>query len=1151
MEYNFNQIEAYWRGKWEQEKTFAAETESTKPKYYVLDMFPYPSGAGLHVGHPLGYIASDIMARFKRHQGHNVLHPMGFDAFGLPAEQYAIQTGRHPADTTEENIARYIEQLKNIGFAYDWDRQVNTSDPAYYRWTQWIFVKLFNHWYDTEQQKARPISELVSIFEKQGNAGYDNMTISGNVEQNLKSFGAEEWTSFSPKEKSEILMCYRLAYQDFAWVNWCEALGTVLANDEVKDGVSERGGHPVERKQLAQWFLRITMYAERLLNDLDTLDWSDSMKEMQRHWIGKSEGARLRFRLFNPTQTLPKGDGFDKGSNKPRWNTADPKLYKHLREFQLKLRKNPTEAEDKAWQWLRKNSLDTHFRRQHIIDRFIVDFVSIRFKLVIEIDGKIHDYTQEKDEARTERLNELGFKVIRFKNEDVFNSQKSVLEEVANQIKDQKHQLNTTIGTQKVPSPGGDLGEVTLEVFTTRPDTIFGVSFVVLAPESDLVPSLTALEQKEQIEAYVQQAKNRSERERQMDVKTVSGVFTGSYAEHPFTGEPVPIWIGDYVLAGYGTGAVMGVPAHDERDFRFAKHFNLPIVPVVKPADAELPEVLEDAFSAKEGICINSGFLDGLPVKEAVSKAIEEAEVLGIGSREINYRLRDANFSRQRYWGEPFPVLHKPDGSVETLPENELPLELPAMDDFKPTGKPESPLAKLSDWVNLPDGSKRETDTMPGFAGSSWYFLRYMDPNNASAFASKEALNYWQDVDLYIGGTEHAVGHLLYSRFWHKFLYDLGYVPTVEPFKKLVNQGMIQGVSAFCYIMHDIFRSADTAIYNEKMPFFYLSSDLGEELRKDRNNSTVINQIIEKLKEFSEKDSTRIGYNVEFMLHEEDVRNYNSVTETRLHSEFVINGYLDIDGLKSKYTHEYQDVYFIKNADGKFKCHEEIEKMSKSKLNVVNPDDLCVKYGADTLRMYEMFLGPVEQSKPWNTNGIEGVHRFLKRFWNLFHSGGTFNMSDEPADKKELKALHTAIKKITTDTENFSFNTCVSHFMICCNELTDLKCNKRSVLEPLLVLLSPFAPHIAEELWHKAAHTDSVSVQAWPAFDESFLLEDNFNYPVSFNGKMRFQIELPATMDSKTVEATVMADERTIKWLEGNTPKKVIVVPKKIVNIVV
>jgi len=964
MEYNFNQIEAYWRGKWEQEKTFAAETESTKPKYYVLDMFPYPSGAGLHVGHPLGYIASDIMARFKRHQGHNVLHPMGFDAFGLPAEQYAIQTGRHPADTTEENIARYIEQLKNIGFAYDWDRQVNTSDPAYYRWTQWIFVKLFNHWHDTEQQKARPISELVSIFEKQGNAGYDNMTISGNVEQNLKSFGAEEWTSFSPKEKSEILMCYRLAYQDFAWVNWCEALGTVLANDEVKDGLSERGGHPVERKQLAQWFLRITMYAERLLNDLDTLDWSDSMKEMQRHWIGKSEGARLRFAI--------------------------------------------------------KNS------------------------------------------------------------------------------------------------------ELSFEVFTTRPDTIFGVSFVVLAPESELVPSLTAPEQKEQVEAYVQQAKNRSERERQMDVKTVSGVFTGSYAEHPFTGEPVPIWIGDYVLAGYGTGAVMGVPAHDERDFRFAKHFNLPIVPVVKPADAELPEVLEDAFSAKEGICINSDFLDGLPVKKAVSKAIEEAEVMGIGSREINYRLRDANFSRQRYWGEPFPILHKPDGSVETLKEEELPLELPAMDDFKPTGKPESPLAKLSDWVNLPDGSKRETDTMPGFAGSSWYFLRYMDPNNASAFASKEALNYWQDVDLYIGGTEHAVGHLLYSRFWHKFLYDLGYVPTVEPFKKLVNQGMIQGVSAKLKI-------AITPA-NEYPP--------------------VIISLDEIEKEF-EIDGIQYKIDGGFLFPYVDI---NFLTYNDSEKVYVLTEESYKKNLESEYLRAFPNIKikWIKGEKGNYiNLSAETEKMSKSKLNVVNPDDLCIKYGADTLRMYEMFLGPVEQSKPWNTNGIEGVHRFLKRFWNLFHSGGTFNLSNEPADKKELKALHTAIKKITTDTENFSFNTCVSHFMICCNELTDLKCNKRSVLEPLLVLLSPFAPHIAEELWHKAGHTDSVSVQTWPAFDESFLLEDNFNYPVSFNGKMRFQIELPATMDSKTVESTVMADERTIKWLEGNTPKKVIVVPKKIVNIVV
>lgn len=929
MEYNFNEIEARWRAEWEKNKTFAAADASGKPKYYVLDMFPYPSGAGLHVGHPLGYIASDIMARFKRHRGFNVLHPMGFDAFGLPAEQYAIQTGRHPADTTAENIERYIEQLKNIGFAYDWDRQVNTSDPGYYRWTQWIFTKLFNHWYDTEAGKARPVGELEALFEAGGDRGVPAFRDAH------EPFTAEEWKAFTPKKRNDILMKYRLAYQDYAWVNWCEALGTVLANDEVKDGVSERGGHPVERKQLAQWFLRITAYAERLRGDLDTLDWSDSMKEMQRHWIGKSEGARLTFR-----------------------------------------------------------------------------------------------------------------------------------------VKD---------------------SDLSFEVFTTRPDTVFGVSFVVLAPESELVPALTSAAQKAEVDHYVQQAKNRSEREHQTEVKKVSGVFTGSYVMHPFTGEAIPVWIGDYVLAGYGTGAVMAVPAHDDRDFRFAKHFGLPVPRVIAPSDGEAPADPEEAFSAKEGICIHSGFLDGLTVKEAIPRAIDEAERRGIGTREVNFRLRDANFSRQRYWGEPFPILHRPDGTVETLPESGLPLELPPMDDFKPTGKPESPLAKLTDWVNLPDGSRRETDTMPGFAGSSWYFLRYMDPHNDRAFADKKALDYWRDVDLYVGGTEHAVGHLLYSRFWHKFLYDLGYVPTVEPFKKLVNQGMIQGRSNF--------------IYRVKGKNQYVSFGLKEGY-----------------------DTVRLHIDVNLVDNDElDIERFRN-----------LNGGVIADTGTAELILE----------DGRYICGWEIEKMSKSKWNVVNPDDLCKNYGADTLRMYEMFLGPVEMSKPWNTNGIEGVYRFLKRFWNLFHPGGAFGLGEEPADKKELKALHTCIKKVTADMEHFGFNTCVSHFMICCNELTELKSNKRAVLEPLLILLSPFAPHIVEELWHKAGHAETVSTQPWPDYDEAFLTEDHFNYPVSFNGKMRFQVELPVDMDSRSVEAVVMADGRTEKWLEGRTPKKVIVVPKKIVNIV-
>ena len=971
MEYNFNDIEAKWRARWENDKTFAASNDSDKPKYYVLDMFPYPSGAGLHVGHPLGYIASDIMARHKRHQGYNVLHPMGFDAFGLPAEQYAIQTGRHPADTTEENIARYVQQLKNIGFAYDWDREVITSDPKYYRWTQWIFTRLFEHWYDAEAQKARPIGELEVLFEKNGNAGYDKQTISGNVEQHLKTFSAEEWKGFSPKEKSDVLMCYRLAYQDYAWVNWCEALGTVLANDEVKDGVSERGGHPVERKQLAQWFLRITAYADRLLNDLDSLDWSDSMKEMQRHWIGKSEGARVTFRVKDSEQAL--------------------------------------------------------------------------------------------------------------------------------------------------------------EVFTTRPDTIFGVSFMVLAPESELVPGLTTEAQKAEVEAYVQQAKNRSERERQTEVKKVSGVFTGSYAVHPFTGAPVPIWVGDYVLAGYGTGAVMAVPAHDDRDFRFAKHFGLPIPQVIKPVDGNVAAELEEPFSAKEGVCVNSDFLDGLSVKQAITRAIDEAEKRGIGTREVNFRLRDANFSRQRYWGEPFPVLHKADGTTVALPDNALPLELPAMDDFKPTGKPESPLAKLTDWVNLPDGSRRETDTMPGFAGSSWYFLRYMDPHNNTEFASKKALDYWKDVDLYIGGTEHAVGHLLYSRFWHKFLYDLGYVPTVEPFKKLVNQGMIQGRSNFAHrLMWTLFLDKNDS---HNLPPLFISYSLLSDSDKIKAKAEQI---------IFEYTGTRYEYD----------KNFISTTAIHVDVNIVDNDYLDINKFRNDGPDNKNAQFLLDEAEG-FLCSAEVEKMSKSKRNVVNPDDIVNDYGADTLRMYEMFLGPVEQSKPWNTNGIEGVHRFLKRFWNLFHQGSSFNVSEEPADKKELKALHTCIKKVSADMEQFGFNTCVSHFMICCNELTEAKCNKRAVLEPLLALLSPFAPHITEELWEKAGHTDSVSAQPWPQYNEAFLTEDNFNYPVSVNGKLRFQIELPVAMDAQTVEATVLADERMQKWLDGGAPKKVIVVPKRIVNIVI
>lgn len=935
MDYPFNEIEKKWQKYWDEHKTFAASNHSDKPKYYVLDMFPYPSGAGLHVGHPLGYIASDIVARYKRLQGYNVLHPMGFDAFGLPAEQYAIQTGKHPAETTAANIKRYIEQLKNIGFAYDWDRMVNTSDPQYYRWTQWIFLQLFHHWYDRQQQKARPILELIKIFEQKGNYGYHQQMLSGNVEGVTQIFTADEWKGYSEQTKQSILMNYRLAYQSFAYVNWCEALGTVLANDEVKDGVSERGGHPVERRLMRQWFLRITEYADRLYEDLDLLDWSESMKEMQRNWIGKSEGLLIRFALKNHPEKL--------------------------------------------------------------------------------------------------------------------------------------------------------------DIFTTRPDTIFGVSFMVLAPESEWVNLLTTAEQKDAVTVYVNEAKNRSERERQADVKRVTGVFTGSYAIHPFTGREIPIWISEYVLAGYGTGAVMAVPAHDSRDFRFAKHFGLPIPRVIASPDGDTSELTEDAYEAKEGTVINSDFITGLSVKEAMEAVKRRIEELGLGERQVNYRLRDANFSRQRYWGEPFPIYFK-NNIATPIPLDQLPLQLPPMDDFKPTGNPEGPLAKLplEQW-NF-DGYPLETDTMPGFAGSSWYFLRYMDPNNNEAFASNEALVYWQDVDLYIGGTEHAVGHLLYSRFWHKFLYDLGYVPTKEPFKKLVNQGMIQGRSNF--------------VYRVKGENKYVSLGL-----KDQYDTIAIN--------------------VDVNYVQNDELNLQAVKEGKL---------LNLaDADKAEWVLE----------DGKYICGWEVEKMSKSKWNVVNPDQICEEYGADTLRMYEMFLGPIEQSKPWNTQGIEGVHKFLRKLWRTcVGSDGNILLTDDEPTAKELKVLHKTIKKIKEDIETLSLNTSIAAFMICLNELTDLNCRKKAIFEPFLIILSPFAPHICEEIWHKLGHTHSIAHAQFPEFNEKYLVENTFNYPVSFNGKVRFNIELPLGIPNEEIEKAALSHELASKWMEGKTPKKVIVVPGRIVNVV-
>lgn len=935
MDYPFEVFEKKWQDYWEIEKTFSANNQSNKPKFYILDMFPYPSGAGLHVGHPLGYIASDIVARYKQLNGYNVLHPMGFDAFGLPAEQYAIQTGNHPADTTAINIKRYIEQLKNIGFAYDWERMVVTSDPAYYRWTQWIFLQLFHHWYDRNQQKARPILDLIRIFEEQGNVNCCQQMLSGNVEGVTQIFSADEWKGFGEQTKQSILMNYRLAYQSFAYVNWCDTLGTVLANDEVKDGVSERGGHAVERRQMRQWFLRITDYADRLYEDLNSLDWSESMKEMQRNWIGKSEGLLIRFAL-----------------------------------------------------------------------------------------------------------------------------------------KDQPEKL---------------------EVFTTRPDTIFGVSFMVLAPENEWVNLLTTPEQKEAVTAYVNDAKNRSERERQSDVKRVTGVFTGSYAIHPFNGQNIPIWISEYVLAGYGTGAVMAVPAHDSRDFRFAKNFRLPIPRVIAGANGDDSELVDDAYEAKEGTLINSGFINGLAVKDAMEAVKQRVEKEGIGERQVNYRLRDANFSRQRYWGEPFPICFK-NNIATPLPLDQLPLKLPPMDDFKPTGNPEGPLAKLPlDQWNF-EGLPLETDTMPGFAGSSWYFLRYMDPNNQDVFASIEALNYWQNVDMYIGGTEHAVGHLLYSRFWHKFLYDLGYVPTTEPFKKLVNQGMIQGRSNF--------------VYRIKGKNTYVSLGL-----KDQYETIAINVDV----------------------------------------NFVQNDELDLQAIKDKKLHNLADAdkadWLLEN--GKYICGWEIEKMSKSKWNVVNPDQICKDYGADTLRMYEMFLGPIEQSKPWNTQGIEGVHKFLRKLWRTcINSHDNIQLTNEEPSTKELKVLHKTIKKTSEDIESLSLNTSIAAFMICLNELSEMGCRKKAIFEPLLIILSPFAPHICEELWSRLGHSSSIAHATFPAFNPSYLAEVTFTYPVSFNGKVRFQIEMPVNVPKETVEAAALQHEMAEKWMEGKTPKKIIVVPGRIVNIV-
>ena len=917
MDYNFREIEKRWQQYWVDHQTYKVTEESTKPKYYVLDMFPYPSGAGLHVGHPLGYIASDIFSRYKRLQGFNVLHPMGYDAYGLPAEQYAIQTGQHPAITTENNINRYREQLDKIGFSYDWSREVRTCDPEYYKWTQWAFIRMFHSYYCNQAQQARPITELAEVFSQQGTAGLDIACTEP------MTFTAEEWNSKTEKEQQELLMNYRIAYLGDTMVNWCPQLGTVLANDEVSEGLSIRGGYPVEQRKMRQWCLRVSAYAQRLLEGLDTIAWSDSLKETQRNWIGRSEGAVMHFK------------------------------------------------------------------------------------------------TSE---------------------------------------------------------------EITFDIFTTRADTIFGVTFMVLAPESELVEQLTTAEKRDAVNAYIARTKKKTERERMAD-KTVSGVFSGSYATHPFTGEPLPIWISDYVLAGYGTGAIMAVPAHDSRDYAFARHFNLPIIPLIEGCD-----VSEESFDAKEGIMIHSGFLNGMTVKQAIPAAIDEVEKKGLGYRKINYRLRDAIFSRQRYWGEPFPIYYK-EGMPYTLDESQLPLELPEVDKFLPTETGEPPLGRAQNWQTK-EGYPLELNTMPGFAGSSAYYLRYMDPHNNGALVSENANTYWRDVDLYIGGTEHATGHLVYSRFWNKFLFDLGVSCEEEPFKKLVNQGMIQGRSNFVYRIKG--------------------------------------------------SNTFVSYNL---------REQYEVTPIHVDVNIVHNDLLDLDAFK-QWSPEYQTAEFILE-DGKYVCGWAVEKMSKSMYNVVNPDDIVEKYGADTLRLYEMFLGPLEQSKPWDTNGIDGVHRFLRKVWNLFYKEDELAVTDGEPTKEALKSLHKLIKKVTHDIENFSFNTSVSAFMICLNELTALSCRERVVLRDLTVCLAPFAPHLAEELWHALGSETSVCDAAWPVCNEEYLKEDAFPYAISFNGKSRFILEFAADAANEEIEKAVLEHPQSQKWLEGKTPKKVIIVPKKIVNVVV
>src|SRR5688572_6931854 len=1089
MEYRFRDIEKKWQDWWKSNNVYKVSNDSPKPKYYVLDMFPYPSGAGLHVGHPLGYIASDIYARFKRLKGFNVLHPMGYDAFGLPAEQYAIEHGIHPAVSTENNINNFRKQLENIGFCFDWSREVRTSEPNFYKWTQWIFLKLFHSFYNRKTNKAEPIENLIKIFEAEGN--YAELR-----SPNSELFSAAEWKSFDELKKQNILMNYRLSYCGYGEVNWCEALGTVLANDEVINGVSERGGHPVVKKKLRQWYLRITEYADRLLEGLDTIDFSESMKEMQSNWIGKSSGAEIDFELSLTPFPYPDGEGGEEPPVvKKLFKTADKNLWQTLKSYSRVNRKNKTQAEDTLWQRIRNNQLGVKVRRQHAIEGYIVDFALLPVNLVIEIDGEYHNDEEQKlfDDIRSKCLKSIGLTLLRFTNEEVLEDVDLVINKIRSFIQKKSHDWEQ--GNVPLSDRRGVRGEAKLTVYTTRPDTIFGVDFMVIAPEHELVEQITTPEQKQAVEDYITYVKSRSERER-MAEKKISGVFTGSYAINPFDGRAIPVWISEYVLIGYGTGAIMGVPCGDQRDFLFAKHFNIPITNIIgKHYNGE------EANPTKDAILENSDFINGMVMKDAIEVVIKKMEESGIGVRKVNYKMRDAAFSRQRYWGEPFPIVWK-DGVAYPLDESELPVVLPHMDDLKPGPDGEGPLANLTEWNNY-KGGIREVNTMPGYAGSSWYFLRYMDPHNDKEFCSRKASDYWGQVDLYIGGTEHAVGHLLYSRMWTKFLYDIGLIGHEEPYKKLVNQGMIQGSSRFVYRIHG-------------------------------SNKFVSHG----LKDQYQTDQIHVDVN-------------------------IVDGVeLDTEAFKKWKSGEFAGAEFILE-DGKYICGVEVEKMSKSKFNTVNPDELVMKYGADTFRMYEMFLGPVEMSKPWDTKGIEGVHRFLKKLWRLFYDevkgriwtalapAPVERLGGEIPTEAELKILHKTIKKIEEDTERFSFNTGVSTFMICVNELTDLKCHKKEVLEQLLILLAPYAPHVSEELWNQLGNTGTILDAPFPKWNEKYLKETSKAYPVAINGKTRTELTLALDATQQQVEEIVLKDAVVTKWLEGKQPKKIIYVKNKMINVVV